>query len=130
MQVAYHALRCADVNLAVAAYVAAVSVCKQFTEWHCITETVLRGEMTVFDKLASWACSHAMTPALSMLLAVLHLVFAQVMPPWACSALFWLRIFALPPLSIWASWASWVRPPAVEYTLQCHAPSAKPGSLQ
>eukprot|EP00892_Ulva_mutabilis_P000162 jgi/Ulvmu1/10146/UM006_0100.1 len=108
LMVAYHALRCADVNVAVAAYVAAISVGKQFTEWHCITETLLRCEMTVFDKLASWVCSHAMTPALSMLLAVLHLVFAQVMPPWACSALFWLRIFALPPLSIWASWASWV----------------------
>ena len=109
MQVAYHALRCAEINLLVSAYVIAISISKQFTEWHSLCETLLRTQMSISDKLASWVCSHLMTPALSMMLAVLHLVFSQVMPAWACSALFWGRIFVLPPLSIWASWASWVR---------------------
>ena len=109
MQVAHHAIRCADISVLASAYVVAICVCKQLTEWHCLSQSLLARSMSLHDKFASFVCSHAMTPALSMMLAVLHLVFSQVMPPWACSLLFWARLLMLPPLSIWASWASWVR---------------------
>ena len=97
MQVAYHALRCAEINLLVSAYVIAISISKQFTEWHSLCETLLRTQMSISDKLASWVCSHLMTPALSMMLAVLHLVFSQVMPAWACSALSGAASSCCPP---------------------------------
>jgi hypothetical protein len=109
MQVAHHAFQCADISHIAAAYVIAICICKQFTEWHCLTQSLFTQELSLHDKFASWVCSHGMTPAVSMMLAVLHLVFSQVMPPWGCSLLFWARILLLPPLSIWASLASWVR---------------------
>jgi hypothetical protein len=116
MQVAHHAFRSADTNFVVATYVIAVCIGKQLTEWHCLTQSLLKREMSLHDKFASWVCSHVMTPAVSLMLAVLHLVFSQVMPPWACSLLFWARILILPPLSVWASWASWVCIPYLAHT--------------
>lgn len=106
---AWHAVAVTKMSAAAAGYMAAMCGMKQLLEWRCLLRAAFSRRMRLDQKLTAFLCSHLLTPALSLLLSVLHLVFSQLMPAGACLALFWVRVLLLPPLAFVVSAACWVR---------------------